>query len=264
MKYNTDNIILNTNLAPLTFSEVVASIEKWIDKRESKYVCVCNTHSLVTAYRNPSFKDVLANASICTHDGMPLVFATRLNGFKNQDRVDGPNLMLALSHLASQKQYRVMLFGNTNENLDRLEQNLKKKYSNLNIVGKLSPPFRKLSSKEEKEIEKSIHNKKPQLLFVSLGCPKQEKWMYSHRNSFSGTTMVGVGAAFDYINGDIKRPPIFFQKIGLEWFFRLLTEPKRLFKRYLVNNLLYIFYYLRTFGKNKKNIKKSLNGAPNE
>ncbi|PKG23704.1 WecB/TagA/CpsF family glycosyltransferase [Niallia nealsonii] len=242
--------IIKTNITALTFNQTIDVIEGWIKNKKNDYVCVCNTHSLVTADEDEEFEEVLNNAGICTPDGMPLVWALKKYGYINQDRVDGPNLMLKLCELALLNGYRVYLYGGTNDNLNKLEKDLKNRFKGINIVGKYSPPFRELSKQEDDEIIDMINSTNPDLVFVSLGCPKQETWMYKHRNSINGI-MLGVGAAFEFIIGNIKRPPIIFQKLGLEWLFRLISEPKRLWKRYAYNNPVYVYRFLQTYKKNK-------------
>lgn len=243
--------VLRTKISTLSFQETILLIEKWIEKNEKQYVCVCNTHSLVTGYNDSSFKKVLETAGLRVADGMPLVFALKKLGFKNQERVDGPNLMLSLCQKASQKKYRILLYGGKEENLKRLEEVLINKYPGIDIVDRISPPFRELNTKEKGDILKKINIINPDITFVSLGCPKQEKWMYMNKDKVPGV-MLGVGAAFEFILGDIKRPPLFFQKIGLEWLFRLISEPKRLFKRYAYNNTKFLSAYLITYKEDRK------------
>lgn len=248
---NKYGYILNTKISALSFQETLCLIENWISEKKSKYICVCNTHSLVTGSNDRHFKNVLDNASLCIPDGMPLVWGLKMMDFKSQDRVDGPNLMLKLCELSSIKEYRIFLYGSTQETLEKLEKELKIKYKNIKIVGKISPPFKKQTEEEVLQDIKAINSVKPDLVFVSLGCPKQEIWMNTNKNKVNGI-MIGVGAAFNFITGDIKRPPVFFQKLGLEWFFRLLSEPKRLFKRYAVNNSQFIFKFILTYKDNKR------------
>lgn len=249
-------VVLNTKITAISFQKVMDSIFKWIktnDKR--KYVCICNTQSLVTASNDSRFQNVLKNADICTPDGMPLVWAMRMFGFKNQERVDGPNLMLKLCEHSVKHNTRIFLYGGKNETLIRLNEKLVNDYRGIKIVGTYSPPFRHLDEKEVKEIQCRINETHPDLVFVSLGCPKQEFWMNENYQSINGV-LIGVGAAFNYIIGDIKRPPMIFQKMGLEWLFRLFTEPKRLFKRYMYNNSAYIYKFIKTFARSKKENRK--------
>ncbi|MFD4705100.1 WecB/TagA/CpsF family glycosyltransferase [Gottfriedia sp. NPDC058432] len=257
MKNNPYAYILSSKVTALNFKDTVNKIKEWINTNEmQKYVCVCNTHSLVTASNEEKFSRALDNANICTPDGMPLVWALKMFGYSTQDRVDGPNLMLKLCEEASKKNYKVYFYGGTEDTLIQLEEKLKELYPDINIVGSYSPPFRSLSELETKEIQNNINLSKADLIFVSLGCPKQEIWMYENSPKINGI-LLGVGAAFNFIIGDIKRPPLFIQKLGFEWFFRLLTEPKRLWKRYLYNNSAYIYKFVKSYHKNRqKNYKR--------
>lgn len=244
--------VLNSKVTALNFNDTVLKIEEWINKGEKqKYVSVCNTHSLVTASKDEKFNQVLASSEICTPDGMPLVWALRACGYKNQDRVDGPNLMLKLCEKAQKNSYKIFLYGGTKEVLELLNKHLKKVYPNIEVVGSYSPPFRSLTEVEKQIIQDHINASNADIVFVSLGCPKQEIWMHDNTKSIN-SILIGVGAAFNFIIGDIKRPPIIFQKLGLEWFFRLVAEPKRLWKRYLYNNTLYIIKYIKSYRRNKK------------
>lgn len=248
-KYNVGKII-NSNISTLSFKETVSAIEAWINKKQKKYVCICNTHSLVTASDDIIFEEVLNRAGLCTPDGMPLVWALKSYGYTEQERVDGPNLMLKLCELSTVKKYKIFLYGGTKETLDELTQTLLKQYDGIEIVGTHSPPFRQLTEEEDTAVVNMINSTEADIVFVSLGCPKQEYWMYHHRDRINGI-MIGVGAAFDFITGRIKRPPIIFQKLGLEWLFRLLKEPKRLWKRYAYNNPVYVYRFMKTYRKNK-------------
>lgn len=249
--------ILNSKISTLSFSETIELIEEWLKNNKNKYICVCNTHSLVTGYENNDFKNVLKASDLCVPDGMPLVFGLKKLGFSKQERVDGPNLMLRLCKEASLKKYRILLYGGREDSLKRLEMKLATKFPGIDIVGKISPPFRELNAEEEKNIIEEINILKPDITFVSLGCPKQEKWMYINKDIVPGV-MLGVGAAFEFILGDIKRPPLFFQKIGLEWLFRLISEPKRLFKRYAYNNTKFILLYFKTYKSDRRKTLKNL------
>ncbi|MBY0164637.1 WecB/TagA/CpsF family glycosyltransferase [Cytobacillus firmus] len=248
-QYNVGKII-NSNISTLSFKETVSAIETWISKKQKKYVCICNTQSLVTASNDITFEEVLNEAGLCTPDGMPLVWALKSYGYTEQERVDGPNLMLKLCELSIVKNYKIFLYGGTKATLDELTQTLLKQYDGIKIVGAHSPPFRQLTQEEDNEVMHMINSTGADIVFVSLGCPKQEYWMYHHRDRINGI-MIGVGAAFDFITGRIKRPPLLFQRLGLEWLFRLFKEPKRLWKRYAYNNPMYIYRFLKTYRKNK-------------
>lgn len=253
MKNNPFGFILNSKVTALNMKNTVNNIEQWIQKKEKhNYICICNTHSLVTASKDMEHNKALSEASICTPDGMPLVWALKRLGFKKQERVDGPNLMLNLCEEATKKGYKIFLYGGTEESLNRLVKKLQYSYMGINIVGTYSPPFSSLSDQELEGIRNEINKSQADLVFVSLGCPKQEKWMYEN-SPYINSVLLGVGAAFNFIIGDIKRPPLIFQKLGLEWIFRLIAEPNRLWKRYLYNNTLYIYKYIKGYKIDKKN-----------
>lgn len=243
--------IIDSKVSRLNSIETVKIITNWVGTSQTnKYVCVCNTHSLVTAHKDKIFSKALDSANICTADGMPLVWALKLFGVKHQDRVDGPNLMLDLCNKASKQGYNIYLYGSTENTLLKVNMKLKQLYPNIKIVGSYSPPFRSLTEQENENICSKINEVNADLVFVSLGCPKQEKWMYENHLKINGV-LLGVGAAFNFITGDIKRPPIIIQKMGLEWLFRLISEPKRLWKRYAFNNPMYIYLFVKTFFRNK-------------
>jgi exopolysaccharide biosynthesis WecB/TagA/CpsF family protein len=248
--------ILDSQITALDFTETLQQIDQWMANGISKYVCVCTTHSLVTASQHGEFKKALNQASICTPDGMPLVWALRALGYKQQDRVDGTSLMKELCKLSSERHYRIYLYGCIPGTLTTLKQKLEFDYPGIQIVGTASPPFRKLDEEEERMYINHINQCTPDLVFVALGCPKQEVWMNKNQYAVKGV-MIGVGAAFDYLAGNITRPPIVIQKAGLEWLFRLLMEPRRLWKRYLYNNSTFIYKYLKSFHRNRVNTKNS-------
>ncbi|MDN4076688.1 WecB/TagA/CpsF family glycosyltransferase [Paenibacillus polymyxa] len=243
--------IASTDVAALTFQETVHTLERWAVGRKDSYVCICNTHSIVTAGNHPEFHEALTQADLCTPDGMPLVWALKLYGFERQDRVDGPSLMLKLCERAPQTEVSVYFYGSTPDTLDSLKDRVGQDYPGIRIAGSFSPPFRELQPEEEKQIIEEINASGAHLIFVSLGCPKQEIWMHRNKDRIRGV-MVGVGAAFDYITGKVRRPPLMIQRLGLEWLYRLLCEPKRLWKRYAYNNPMYIYRFLKSYRHNKR------------
>lgn len=239
------NKILDINIATYSFSETTELIVDWSKKKQNKYVCICNTHSLVTSKDSIQFKKALDKADLCTADGMPLVWASKVNGYKEQQRVDGPNLMLELCGKSVGNDLKIFLYGSTHENLKKLKCNLESQFKGIDIVGLLSPPFRDENPKLDSEDLKIIRESEANLIFVALGCPKQELWMSRNHKEVNGV-MIGVGAAFDFINGNLTRPPLWIQKIGMEWLHRLILEPKRLFKRYAYNNSKFILEYSKS------------------
>jgi N-acetylglucosaminyldiphosphoundecaprenol N-acetyl-beta-D-mannosaminyltransferase len=259
LKNKTVGSVLDIDISNFNMQETINHILR-ISKQEIKngYICICNTHSLVTATKDEYFKKVLENSNLNTPDGMPLVWALRRLGFRKQERVDGPELMLKLCAQAREQNINIYLLGSTEKTLHKLELKLKEENKGLNIVGKYSPPFRELNHEELKEMHTAINASDADIVFVSLGCPKQEKWMYENYRQIN-SVLIGVGAAFTFAIGEVKRPPLIFQKMGLEWAFRLISEPKRLWKRYLVNNTLYILNYIKHYknDKQKTNWKKN-------
>lgn len=249
-KENT-GYILNSKVSALTFDETVKMIEDIIHLNTRSYVCIANTHSLVTATNNIKFFDALNNADIVTPDGMPLVWALKRVGFKHQNRVDGPKLMEKLCEISATNQYKIFLYGSTEETLNQLENELLARYSKIKIVGKISPPFGEITKQKNEEMIRKINSTNPDLVFVGLGCPKQEIWMAENSNQIN-SILLGVGAAFDFIAGNQKRPHYIIQNMGLEWLYRLVSEPKRLWKRYLYNNPVYIYRYFKTYRKDKR------------
>lgn len=225
---------------------ILSEISSWATTRESRYICVCNVHSVVTAKRDFAFRDVINNADMALPDGMPIVWQMRRAGFKDQQRISGPDLMWKLCEQASERGLSFFLLGNTGKVLALLTQRLSMEFPELKIAGGYSPPFGTFSAQENEKITVMINSSGSNVVFVSLGCPKQEFWMADHRGKVNAV-MIGVGAAFDFIAGTVSRAPLWMQRSGLEWFYRLISEPKRLWKRYLITNTLFIFYILKGY-----------------
>ncbi len=219
----------------LTYETAVAQICLWAATCESRYVCASNVHMLMEAWDDRSLRDVLRRADLVTADGMPIVWSQRLLGCRQAARVYGPELTLRLCERAASAQVPIGLFGSTEATLELFSERLRTRFPNLKITFALSPPFRKLTAEEDEEVTERIRASGARLLLVGLGCPKQEMWMASHRHRIPAV-MLGVGAAFDFIAGTKPQAPQYMQRAGLEWLFRLATEPRRLWRRYLHNN----------------------------
>lgn len=232
--------IVNVGISKTSYAEVVALCRRWSEERKAapisraRYICVTSVHGVIMAQDDPEVATVLNQADIATPDGMPLVWAIRSFGARDQQRVYGPTLMLDLCRDAAESGARVFLYGSREETLSLLINRLKKRLPGLHIAGSYSPPFRPLTDKEETHVQQLIRDADPDLLFVGISTPKQEKWMYAHQQAFPGVTMIGVGAAFDFHAGRIRQAPAWMQRNGLEWLFRLSTEPARLGRRYLL------------------------------
>lgn len=225
--------IIDVRVDATSYGDATRRIGVWAERGESRYVCVCNVHMVMEAHDDPRFREVVNGADLVTPDGMPLVWALRLMGVKDASRVYGPELMPALLVMAQERALPVGLYGGSPAVLDRLLARLGELFPDLEVAYAHSPPFGPGES-QEGELEK-IRGSGARLLFVALGCPKQERWMARHRGRVPAA-MVGVGAAFDFLAGAKPQAPRLLQAMGLEWAFRLSTEPRRLWRRYLIHN----------------------------
>ncbi len=225
------------------FSETVNEISKLSQKKLGAYVCLANVHMTVEAVKNPNFDPVLRGADISLLDGMPLCWSYKLfHGFK-PERIAGRHLMHALIKDAVLNSRSIFFFGSTSEKLDIAKDFLLKTYPGILIAGMIAPPFRALTEDENKVYAQQINDSGASLVFVALGCPKQEIWMH-HMKGEVNATMLGIGIALEVLTGQQISTPPWMEQAGLEWLFRLLKEPKRLFKRYLYTNTYFIFLLL--------------------
>ncbi|WER47336.1 WecB/TagA/CpsF family glycosyltransferase [Cupriavidus sp. WKF15] len=231
--------VLGSFINAVSWDEAIAVIHRWAGKRESRYVCICNVHSVVTARSNGEFSKVIKEADMCTPDGAPIAWMLRRLGFPAQERISGPDLMLRYCAHAERIGESIFLYGGRMETLLLLEQRLNEDFPALRIAGLHSPPFRNLTEDEDRQVVEKINNSGAGTVWVGLGCPKQERWMAEHRGTIKAV-MIGVGAAFDYHAGTLRRAPIWMQRNGLEWLHRLCSEPSRLWKRYLLTNTLFL------------------------
>ncbi|WP_431475310.1 MULTISPECIES: WecB/TagA/CpsF family glycosyltransferase [Marinobacter] len=242
--------VLKACIDALTWEQALARIHHWAQEKNSRYVCICNSHSVVTAVQDPEFFEVVEGADMATPDGAPVAWLMRKLGARGQERINGPDLMHRYCEEASTRGESIYLYGGSEATLNALQKDLPQKFPGLKIAGAYSPPYRELTREEEEAAIESINASGAGTVWVSLGCPKQEAWMAAHRGRVNAV-MIGVGAAFDYHAGTIRRAPLWMQHNGLEWLFRLLTEPRRLWKRYLVTNSLFIWLALKQLIKTR-------------
>lgn len=235
--------ILRTRIHCLNYEDATHTIVQWAKDRQSCYVCAANVHMLMEAWDSLEFAKVLEDAAMVTPDGMPLVWGLRLLGFPDASRVYGPTLTLHICEAAAGAQIPIGLYGGTPESLREFTKFLESKFPSIRISCAISPPFRPLTSEEDNEYTQTITNSGVKILLVGIGCPKQEKWMAAHQGKVQAV-MLGVGAAFDFHSGQVKQAPTFMQQAGLEWLFRLIMEPRRLWKRYIYNNPRYICVFI--------------------
>lgn len=229
-----------TKINVTNMKETLEIIERDLKNIKGNYICVSNVHTTVMSYENEKYRKIQNESFMSLPDGRPLSILQKLNGYKDAKRVTGPDLMEEIFNISEEKGYTHYFYGSTEDTLKKLKEQLNKKYPKLNIVGMYSPPFRLLSEDEDKKIINEINIKSPDFLWVGLGAPKQEIWMYEHKNKIN-SLMIGVGAGFDYLAGNIKRAPWWMQNMGLEWLYRLMQDPKRLFKRYFTTNLKFLY-----------------------
>lgn len=236
--------ILKTNINVTDMESTVDYITSNIDELRGKYICVSNVHTTVMSYEDESYRIIQNGGAMALPDGGPLSAYSRKKGFDNAGRVTGPDLMLEILKISGKKGYRHFFYGSKPETLEAMKKRIVVEYQGVLVAGMYSPPFRKLTEAEDEEVIDMINKSKPDFIWVGLGAPKQEQWMYAHQDKLNGL-MIGVGAGFNYFAGDIKRAPVIMQKLCLEWLYRLLQDPKRLFKRYVTTNVKFVRYILK-------------------
>lgn len=232
--------ILGVDIAAIDMDWLLAFTKAHVKELSGDYICVSNVHTTVTAWKDEAYRAVQNGGILAIPDGGPLSSTGRKRGFAKMRRVTGPDYMLKTIALGLPQGWRHYFYGSTPETLEKMEKALREEYPDIQIAGMYSPPFRALSPEEDGAIVEKINEAAPDFVWVGLGAPKQEIWMHDHQGRVQGL-MVGVGAAFDYTAGNISRAPQWMQKHNLEWLYRLMQDPKRLFKRYFVTNTTYIF-----------------------
>lgn len=236
--------LLKSYITTGRFDEFVEQVFWLTDNRESSYVCFANVHMLVEAYNDSDFNKILNEADIASPDGGPLSKLMKLQYGQQQDRVPGMDLMPRLLEEAAVRNKSVYFYGSTDDVLEAVVATAKAKHPALRIAGHYSPPFRKLTKEEDQEIVDSINASGADLVFVALGCPKQERWMAEHKGRVKAC-MLGVGQAYMTFAGLEKRLPKWARDLSLEWTYRLYQEPKRLWKRYLVTNSTFVLLTMK-------------------
>ena len=240
--------IMGVNISVTNMEKTVNKIKDNLKEWSGKYICVSNVHTTVTASEDNNYKAIQNKAVIALPDGGPLSKFSREQGYEGASRVTGPDLMQRILKESAENGWKHYFYGSTQETLDKLKSVINKRYEGTIICGMMSPPFRTLTVAEDEQIVKEINEADPDFIWVGLGAPKQEIWMAAHENRVKGL-MIGVGAAFDYESGNIKRAPKWMQKYNLEWLYRLMQDPKRLFTRYIKTNTKYLIWKYKNGGK---------------
>lgn len=236
----TDDV-LGVNVAVTNMEQTVSEISDHLDEWRGKYICVSNVHTTVMAYEDDTYRTIQNGAVMALPDGGPLSSHSRDKVNNTAMRVTGPDLMREILKRSLDHGWRHFFYGSTENTLKKLKTHLEEKYPGGVVAGMISPPFRDISQEEDENYVNIINEAKPDFVWVGLGAPKQERWMYAHRNRVNAL-MIGVGAAFDYESGNIKRAPKWMQNANLEWLYRLAQDPGRLFRRYFSTNLKFLWY----------------------
>lgn len=237
--------ILGVSVSAITLDRAVEAIDGWIRVGTPNYVCITGVHGLMESRRDPALRAIHNNAGLVTPDGMPLVWMSHLLGRSHVRRVYGPDLMRLVSSLSPARGYRHFYYGGGPGTAEHLKQVLTTENPGLQVVGTLCPPFRPLSDEEDAAIVREIDAARPDIVWVGLSTPKQERWMAAHVGRLQAPVLIGVGAAFDFLSGEKPQAPPWMQRHGLEWLYRALSEPRRLGWRYARNNPAFVIQALR-------------------
>lgn len=236
--------VLGVGISAINIPMALEVLDAWIRQQHRTYVCITGVHGVMESQADPELRKIHNQAGLVTPDGMPMVWMSRLAGHKHVDRVYGPDLMLAVCEASLQKGYRHFFYGGNEGVPELLRDKLQEKFPGLLVVGTYSPPFRPLTPEEDAAIVSQINAARPDIVWVGLSTPKQERWMAAHLGKVQAPVMIGVGAAFDFHAGLKPQAPRWMQRSGLEWFFRMVSEPKRLARRYLQNNPKFVMAVL--------------------
>ena len=243
--------IIEYYISIVTIKKFLIELEKNLNKRKkNSYICVSAVHGAVESIYNKKYKNAHNNSLISVPDGRPIYWALKLLGYLNVDHLPGYYVTNEICKLANKKRYKIGIYGSTEYVQRDFIKNIKKKYKNIKFTYLFSPPFRKLTLKEIKNIHKEINKSKIDILFVALGAPKQEIWMYDNYKKIN-CVLIGIGAAIDFISGNKKMAPKYMEFLGLAWLFRLISEPRRLFLRYFITNSLFLYFFTLQYIKFK-------------
>jgi N-acetylglucosaminyldiphosphoundecaprenol N-acetyl-beta-D-mannosaminyltransferase len=225
--------VLGVGISTVDIPAALDEIERWIEARDPHYVCVTGVHGVMESQRDPELMRIHNASGLTTPDGMPMVWAGRFAGARIS-RVYGPDLMLALSERSAERGWTQYYYGGRDGTPERLSERLRARFPALRCVGMHSPPFRELTADEDDALVAEINAAAPDIVWVGLSTPKQERWMARHVGRLSAPVLVGVGAAFDIHAGTLAQAPRWMQRSGLEWLYRLAREPRRLWRRYAI------------------------------
>ena len=241
--------IISLAVDAISFDESIRYVEDLATKKKHAYVCFANVHTTIEAHNDKSFLRQVNDADLVLTDGKPLTVACKILHHIKQERISGMDFTPAILRKANEKKLPVFIYGSTDDVISAMQNKIRSEYPDLGIAGSISPPFRPLSKAEiDRDID-AINHSGTHIVLVSLGCPKQEKWMAAHSKDINAV-LLGVGAALPVAAGVRKRAPVWMQRLALEWIYRLFQQPKRLFKRYLYTNTYFILLFIREYIKN--------------
>lgn len=242
--YRERQDVIGAPIDAVYWAGAVATLLRWAAAGESRYVCACNVHSVVTAQRDAELAASVRGADMVLPDGSPVAWLMRQSGFAAQQRVSGPDLMWRYFAAAAPYGESIFLYGGSTDTLERLRARITRTFPGLQIAGTHSPPYRELTPDEDQAVVDMLNASGATTVWISLGCPKQEVWMAKHRGRVK-SVLVGVGAAFGFHAGTTRRAPRWMQRLSLEWLHRLLSEPRRLWRRYLTTNTAFVIAAVR-------------------
>jgi len=243
--------ILGVEVSAVNMGQAVAVFESWIGRVGQRYVCVTPAHSVMDCYRDPELRAIFNGSGLTTPDGMAIVWLLWLQGFRHVGRVYGPDLMREVCRLSAEKGWRHFLYGGEPGVAECLKSTLEAQYGGIRVVGTYAPPFRPLSEEEDRQVVASINAMSPDIIWVGISSPKQERWMHDHLQKVNASVLVGVGAAFDFLTARKPQAPHWMQRLGLEWLFRLSCEPRRLWPRYSQYPLFMLLAFAQLAGLRK-------------
>jgi len=235
--------VLGVGLSAINLKLALEAIAQALAKKNKGYICVTGVHGVMEAQQDERFRQILNRSFLNTPDGMPMVWIGRLNGRREMDRVYGPDLMLLVCEFTRDQGYSHFFYGGGEGVAEDLRRRLEAKFPGIKITGTYTPPFRPLNETEEAGLIRLVKDQRPDIIWVGLSTPKQEKFMAQYSERLAATLMFGVGAAFDFHAGRVRQAPRWMQRSGLEWLFRLGCEPRRLWRRYLSNNPRFAFRF---------------------
>jgi len=246
--------LLGIDLLPIDLNDAMQEVLYYIPKRSGDFFCLCNIHVVMECYKDHGLRDIINKSAANFPDGKGLVMGLGILGHHLDFKVRGTDLMLRLCSYAAANGLKIFLYGDTEENLVKLKRRLNDLFPGIDIVGAISPPFRELTEEEDARFVKEINDADPDIIFVSLGAPKQERWMAAHKGRIKAVQL-GVGAAFDFIIGEIKEAPVWMQRMPLEWLHRMPQQPKKTFIRMLVVPKFFFLTFLQVLREGRSQFR---------